>query len=228
MPARPWELILQGGGAHPEDFGDDPDVGWLRKDYFNSRDFWRTFSEPFETMERTISWMSLEDSLDKLLDVLGIFEDRDEDEFARRFAIFPVDFTEARYCPTVVCKDGFRISAQANVYMSCLPRGNVGPYTRVEVSGVSGYEPILQPWGYGYYQDHTPEDRYYNVPAEIVLRVIMKHGGMVSGGLPPLRVREVITKELLAYNGKRKITILYCLKRHGLHFVAKTVMTMIF
>ena len=84
----------------------------------------------------------------------------------------------------VVCADGFTMSVQASVYNYCDPRESGAPkYDLVEVGFPTSEESILMPYA------ETPEDPtgtvYSYVPVELVTNVIVKHGGMVSGEVPP-------------------------------------------
>jgi hypothetical protein len=82
----------------------------------------------------------------------------------------------------VECADGFRMSVQAHEGAYCSPRDDTGPYTEVEVGFPSDREDLLMEYA------ETPSEPtntvYCWVPRQIVLMVIAKHGGMVSGGLP--------------------------------------------
>ena len=83
----------------------------------------------------------------------------------------------------VCCADGFEMSVQANVSAYCSPRENSGKYELVEVGFPSAVEPMLMP----YVEDRTIPTRtvYGYVPVEIVTNVLVKHGGIVSGEVPP-------------------------------------------
>ena len=84
----------------------------------------------------------------------------------------------------VVCADGFKMSVQANSTAYCEPRSGIAEnYTLVEVGFPSAKEPLLMAWA------ESPEDPtgtvYGYVPVAIVTNVIVKHGGIVSGEVPP-------------------------------------------
>ena len=84
---------------------------------------------------------------------------------------------------TVVCKDGFRMSVQANEYAYCFPRvNNAKKYKEVEIGYPSHGESLLEQ----YAEDPTkPTNTVYGyVPVGLVTLVITKHGGMVSGEVP--------------------------------------------
>jgi len=84
----------------------------------------------------------------------------------------------------VVCADGFAMSVQASESAYCDPReNNAEHYTEVEVGFPSIKEPLLMEWAE---DPRRPTDTVYAwVPCERVSLVIAKHGGMVSGELPP-------------------------------------------
>jgi len=83
----------------------------------------------------------------------------------------------------VECADGFSMSVQASSRNYCEPRiDNANEYTAVEVGFPSDYEPMLVPWV------EDPDDYtgtvYGWVPAQVIVDVCAKHGGVVSGDLP--------------------------------------------
>lgn len=71
---------------------------------------------------------------------------------------------------------------QASEFHYATPRDNKGPYTAVEVGFPSQEEPDLM----NYAEDASKPTKtvYGYVPFKLVLAVIEKHGGMVSGELP--------------------------------------------
>ena len=84
----------------------------------------------------------------------------------------------------VVCADGFKMSVQANNSAYCEPRAaGQEKYNLVEVGFPSEKESLLMPWA------ESPEDPtgtvYGYVPVDIVSNVIVKHGGLVEGEVPP-------------------------------------------
>ena len=84
----------------------------------------------------------------------------------------------------VVCKDGFSMSVQANDWAYCTPRMSyAGWYTEVEVGFPNEREELLMP----YVEDDTdPTETVYPwTPTHVVAKVLEKHGGAVSGELPP-------------------------------------------
>ena len=84
----------------------------------------------------------------------------------------------------VVCADGFKMSVQGNEGAYCEPRLNhQKKYSLVEIGFPSEVEPLLMPWC----EDKTkPTDTVYGyVPVDIVTSVIVKHGGIVEGQVPP-------------------------------------------
>ena len=84
----------------------------------------------------------------------------------------------------VVCKDGFTMSVQAGETQYCHPREtDADKYTEVEIGFPSRPEDLLLE--YAENGDRPTETVYAYVPASLVTLVIAKHGGMVSGELPP-------------------------------------------
>ena len=84
----------------------------------------------------------------------------------------------------VVCADGFSMSVQASAYNYCQPQEPAADrYETVEIGFPTAKEPMLMPYA------ETPENPtdtvYAYVPVELVTNVIVKHGGMVSGEVPP-------------------------------------------
>jgi len=85
---------------------------------------------------------------------------------------------------TVVCADGFRMSVQGNEGAYCEPRlNNQKKYNLVEVGFPSAEEELIMPWCEN---PRQPTDSVYSyVPVDVVTNVIVKHGGMVEGEVPP-------------------------------------------
>ena len=84
----------------------------------------------------------------------------------------------------ITCKDGFTMSVQANEGAYCTPRRDGAlKYTAVEVGYPSEREDLLIEWA------ETPgkpcDTVYVWVPATQITLVVAKHGGIVSGELPP-------------------------------------------
>jgi len=84
----------------------------------------------------------------------------------------------------VICANGFKMSVQANANAYCEPRqDNAAKYSFVEVGYPSSEEPLLAQYA------EDPENLtgtvYVSVPSAIVSLVIAKHGGMISGEVPP-------------------------------------------
>jgi hypothetical protein len=88
----------------------------------------------------------------------------------------------------VICRDGFVMSVQAGEYLYSSPRRDTGPYSAVEIGYPSQTDALLLPFA----EDNTSptETVYPYVPAQVVFDVIFQHGGMVSGELPSLILRE--------------------------------------
>ena len=80
--------------------------------------------------------------------------------------------------PLLTCADGFEMSVQASKFHYCEPRVNAASdgYTKVEVGFPSKEEPLLTP--YAEDPNHLTDTVYGYVPAEVVLQVILKHGGL--------------------------------------------------
>ena len=84
----------------------------------------------------------------------------------------------------VVCADGFSMSVQASETHYCSPREDgAEKYTAVEVGYPNPPERLLMYLAED--QDAPTMTVYPFVPAQLVALVIAKHGGMVSGTLPP-------------------------------------------
>ena len=83
----------------------------------------------------------------------------------------------------IECVDGFKMSVQAHEGAYCSPRvNNAEKYTAAEVGYPSKAEPLLMQWAEN---PNLPTDTVYGwVPAQVIVNVIAKHGGMVSGELP--------------------------------------------
>tara|TARA_R110002020_G_scaffold216926_3_gene424739 strand:- start:405 stop:704 length:300 start_codon:yes stop_codon:yes gene_type:complete len=84
----------------------------------------------------------------------------------------------------VVCADGFNMSVQAHDGAYCEPRLDAQrKYTLVEIGFPSVEEPLIMPWCE---DNNKPTDTIYGyVPVDVVTNVIVKHGGMVEGEVPP-------------------------------------------
>ena len=88
-----------------------------------------------------------------------------------------------KYKP-VICRDGFTMSIQAGVGMYSKPRTfSAEHYQEVEIGYPSAKESLILEYAE---VPSTPTDTVYAyVPVHIVTLVIAKHGGMVSGEVPP-------------------------------------------
>lgn len=88
------------------------------------------------------------------------------------------------YYKQVVCADGFVMSVQAGDGHYCRPRiSDAERYEAVEVGYPNEEEPLLMPYAES---PEAPCDTVYPyVPSDKVSLVIAKHGGIVSGELPP-------------------------------------------
>ena len=84
----------------------------------------------------------------------------------------------------IVCKDGFSMSVQASKGHYCNPKNDQGPYCEVEVGAISNNEPLLS----RHAEDpNNPTKTVYGwVPSLTVYKIIEKHGGAISGEVPPM------------------------------------------
>jgi len=84
----------------------------------------------------------------------------------------------------IECADGFSMSVQANENAYCHPRiDNAEAYEEVEVGFPTPGEPMLA--GYAENSSNLTETVYAYVPSRVVVDVIAKHGGILTGQLPP-------------------------------------------
>ena len=83
----------------------------------------------------------------------------------------------------VVCADGFTMSVQAHQGAYCSPRiDNAEKYTAAEVGFPNREEPLLLDFAE---DPDKPTDTVYGwVPAQVIVNIIAKHGGMVGGEVP--------------------------------------------
>ena len=103
----------------------------------------------------------------------------------------------------VVFKDGFTMSVQASNYHYCTPRINDAEgYLEVEIGYPRQREPLLDKYveGFGLWVYKDDDFDFTNavypyVPAEVVIEVIMKHGGMTGGNLPNLDLSNLSNNE---------------------------------
>ena len=83
----------------------------------------------------------------------------------------------------IVCADGFSMSVQAHNGAYCSPRiNNAERYDEVEVGFPSSMEPLLMEWCED--KEYPTRTVYGYVPAQVVVNVIAKHGGVVEGEVP--------------------------------------------
>ena len=83
----------------------------------------------------------------------------------------------------VRCADGFNMSVQAGPHSYSSPKDDMGPYVAVEVGFPSEEEGLLML--YAENPDTPTRTVYAYTPSSVVLNVLAKHGGVVSGELPP-------------------------------------------
>ena len=83
----------------------------------------------------------------------------------------------------IVCADGFSMSVQANGGAYCEPKVfDAEKYEAVEVGYPNAYEALLA--SYAEDKEDYTGTVYGWVPAQVVVDVIAKHGGIVTGDLP--------------------------------------------
>ena len=92
-----------------------------------------------------------------------------------------------KYYGRAVTKSGWNASIQAGMRSYSTPRSDrVSQYSAVEIGFPSEPDDLITPYA------ENPEDLtgtvYGYVPAEIVTALVMKHGGVVSGEVPPLHM----------------------------------------
>ena len=81
--------------------------------------------------------------------------------------------------PRIVCNDGFSVSVQASVHTYCTPRiDGADEYTSVELGFPSAEDKLIIE--YAEDPDEPTETVYGYVPINIVVKLIEKHGGIVS------------------------------------------------
>jgi hypothetical protein len=80
--------------------------------------------------------------------------------------------------PQIMCRDGFTVSVQAGEYSYCQPRNNDGPYTHLELGFPNMPDELIQV--YAEDPDQPTDTVYPQVPLEVVLALIVKHGGLVE------------------------------------------------
>ena len=100
----------------------------------------------------------------------------------------------------IICKDGFTMSVQASNHHYCSPRINdAKAYLEVEIGFPNKRESLLNKYveGVNRYDDDSnfTEAIYPYTPAEVVIKVIMKHGGMIGGNLPNLDLSNLSNDE---------------------------------
>ena len=84
----------------------------------------------------------------------------------------------------VECEDGFKMSVQASASHYCTPRTDNSPvYLFAEIGCASERESLIME--YAEDQKNPTTTVYCNVPYKVIMAVIEKHGGMISGELPP-------------------------------------------
>lgn len=94
--------------------------------------------------------------------------------------------------PSLLCKDGFSISIQANSTAYCYPReDNCKQYEHVELGYPSKFDDLIIDW---VEDDSSPCRTVYGyVPVDVVNRVIEKHGGYDKEILMMGKLRNMLT-----------------------------------
>lgn len=88
----------------------------------------------------------------------------------------------------VECADGYSVSIQASEYHYCVPRTNdAKEYGACELGFPNQPDELINEWACEH--DYT-KTVYPYVPAEVIQALLEKHGGIVSGECPPLRIEE--------------------------------------
>ena len=90
----------------------------------------------------------------------------------------------------VKCADGFSVSIQASENHYCTPRidGAYIEYENVELGFPSDDESLIEEYSEMMEDTTLTQSVYPYVPAEIVKKVLDKHGGMVEGEMPKLNL----------------------------------------
>ena len=92
---------------------------------------------------------------------------------------------KAKRYKRIECADGFSMSVQASRGNYSDPRADdAEKYTAVEVGFPNKEETLLNPYMDGDHFDPT-ETVYGWVPSHVIVLICAKHGGIVSGELPP-------------------------------------------
>ena len=85
--------------------------------------------------------------------------------------------------PLLVCKDGFTVSCQASSRNYSIPKNDTGPYEACELGFPSEVDSLILPWAE---DQRDPCGTVYGyVPAAVIDALVLKHGGLESGRLPP-------------------------------------------
>lgn len=87
--------------------------------------------------------------------------------------------------PRILCKDGFEFSVQAGKHLYSTPKqdGADIEYTECEVGMPSTREDLLIPYMESV-SDEPTEAIYSYTPVEVIEKVIAKHGGYFTAGIP--------------------------------------------
>jgi len=83
----------------------------------------------------------------------------------------------------ITCQSGLTVSVQASSRNYCSPKNDIGPYTEVELGFPSMADELIMPYAEN---PSRPTDTVYGwVPTSVLFQLFAKHGGIVSGELPP-------------------------------------------
>ncbi len=84
----------------------------------------------------------------------------------------------------IECRSGFTVSIQASDTSYSIPRSNTAEkYSSVELGFPNREEQLIMDWAE---DPSVPTNTVYGyVPVEVVNLMIAKHGGIVSGTVPP-------------------------------------------
>jgi hypothetical protein len=99
----------------------------------------------------------------------------------RMFGVARQSFEGGARLGHIHCADGFRMSVQASELHYCEPKSDIGPWTEFEVGYPTPPEPLLFPYG-SLREDGSYDSVFGNVPAELIDRIMVKHGGIVRIG----------------------------------------------
>ena len=98
------------------------------------------------------------------------------------------------------------MSVQASLTSYSSPREDIGPYIAVEIGFPSAPDPLII--GYAEDVDRPTETVYGWVPIGVVQALIIKHGGIESGSLPPFSMNieqsAILAEALMEVNNESR------------------------